>query len=103
MDKRVNIEALGHDCWQVVLNFGFKNDPDVPKALSMVKGLGYEVDPMQTSYFLSRDTITPKLGGDMPYWREKIFAQMHRNAAGAADFLRLPNNAVVELGSKVVL
>ena len=103
MDKRVKINALGHDCWQVNLNFGFKNDPDVPKALQLVQGLGYPLDPMQISYFLSRDTVLPRLGGGMAFWREKIFAQMHRNAAGAADFLNLPNNAVVELGSKVSL
>ena len=103
MDKRVKINPLGHDCWQVSLNFGFKNDPDVPKALQLVQGLGYPLDPMQISYFLSRDTVVPRLGGGMAFWREKIFAQMHRNAAGAADFLSLPNNSVVELGSKVSL
>jgi KUP system potassium uptake protein len=103
MDKRVQIHPLGHDCWRVELSFGFKNNPDVPKALALVHGLGYEIDPMQTSYFLSRDTVLPTLGGGMAFWREKLFAQMHRNAAGAADFLRLPNNAVVELGSKVSL
>ena len=103
MDKRLQTHPLGHDCWRVELNFGFKNNPDVPKALSLIHGLGYEVDAMQTSYFLSRDTVLPTLGGGMAFWREKLFAQMHRNAAGAADFLRLPNNAVVELGSKVSL
>jgi KUP system potassium uptake protein len=103
MDKRIQIHPLGHDCWRVELRFGFKNNPDVPKALALVHGLGYEIDPMQTSYFLSRDTVLPTLGGGMAFWREKLFAQMHRNAAGAADFLRLPNNAVVELGSKVSL
>jgi KUP system potassium uptake protein len=103
MDKRVHIQPLGHDCWQVKLNFGFKNDPDVPKALGLVRGLGYALEPMHMSYFLSRDTVLPRLGGGMAFWREKLFAQMHRNAAGAADFLKLPNNAVVELGSKVSL
>jgi KUP system potassium uptake protein len=103
MDKRVHIQPLGHDCWQVKLNFGFKNDPDVPKALGLVRGLGHALEPMHMSYFLSRDTVLPRLGGGMAFWREKLFAQMHRNAAGAADFLKLPNNAVVELGSKVSL
>ena len=56
---------------------------------------------MTTSYFLSRDTIVPTVGGGMSQWREKLFAQMHRNAGSAADFLKLPNNAVVELGSKI--
>jgi KUP system potassium uptake protein len=101
LNKRVEIEALGHDCWQVILNFGFKNDPDVPEALQQIKGRGCELDPMQTSYFLSRDTVVPTIGGGMAQWREKLFAQMHHNASAAADFLRLPNNAVVELGSKI--
>ena len=101
LNKRVEIEALGHDCWQVILNFGFKNDPDVPEALKQITGRGCELDPMQTSYFLSRDTVVPTIGGGMSPWREKLFAQMHHNASAAADFLRLPNNAVVELGSKI--
>jgi KUP system potassium uptake protein len=101
LNKRVQIEPLGHDCWQVTLNFGFKNDPDVPEALKQITSRGCDLDPMQTSYFLSRDTVVPTIGGGMSQWREKLFAQMHHNASGAADFLRLPNNAVVELGSKV--
>ena len=101
LNKRVEIEALGHDCWHVILNFGFKNDPDVPEALKQITGRGCELDPMQTSYFLSRDTVVPTIGGGMSPWREKLFAQMHHNASAAADFLRLPNNAVVELGSKI--
>jgi KUP system potassium uptake protein len=101
LDKRVKIEPLGHDCWQVTLNFGFKNEPDVPAALQQIKGRGCALDPMQTSYFLSRDVVVPTVGGGMAPWREKLFAQMHHNASAAADFLRLPNNAVVELGSKI--
>ncbi|HEY4958112.1 MAG TPA: KUP/HAK/KT family potassium transporter, partial [Caldimonas sp.] len=93
--------ALGNDCWQVTLNFGFKNEPDVPAALEQLRSLGCEVDDMDTSYFLSRDIVIPTLGGGMADWREKLFAGMHRNASAAADFLRLPTNRVVELGSKV--
>lgn len=101
LDKRLEIEALGHDCWQVVINFGFKNDPDVPKALQQMKGQGCDMNTMTTSYFLSRDTVVPSIGGGMAGWREKLFAQMHHAASGAADFLHLPNNSVVELGSKI--
>ena len=101
MDKRLSIESLGHDCWAVIVNYGFKNDPDLPRALMQMKGRGCDLDPMTTSYFLSRDTVSPTLGGGMAQWREKLFAQMHLNASGAADFLKLPNNAVVELGSKI--
>ena len=101
MSKRLEVESLGHHCWQVVLNYGFKNDPDVPAALKQMKGRGCEIEPMTTSYFLSRDTVVPTLGEGMAPWREKLFAQMHHNASGAADFLNLPTNSVVELGSKI--
>jgi KUP system potassium uptake protein len=101
LDKRLQIDSLGHDCWQVVIHYGFKNDPDVPKALEQIKGRGCDMDPMTTSYFLSRDTVVPTMGEGMAPWREKLFAQMHHNASAAADFLNLPNNSVVELGSKI--
>ncbi|MES2980501.1 MAG: potassium transporter Kup [Pseudomonadota bacterium] len=101
MNKRLEIEALGHDCWQIVIHYGFKNDPNVPKALQQIKQHGCQLEPMTTSYFLSRDTVIPTIGGGMAPWREKLFAQMHHNASAAADFLKLPNNSVVELGSKI--
>ena len=101
MSKRAEIESLGHDCWQVVLHYGFKNDPDVPRALEQIRNRGCEIEPMTTSYFLSRDTVVPTIGSGMAAWREKLFAQMHHNASAAADFLQLPNNSVVELGSKI--
>jgi KUP system potassium uptake protein len=101
LDKRIEIEALKHDCWQVIVNYGFKNDPDLPKALMQIKGHGADLDPMMTSYFLSRDIVIPTIGGGMATWREKLFAQMHLNASAAAEFLKLPNNSVVELGSKI--
>ncbi|WP_341893438.1 potassium transporter Kup [Variovorax sp. YR752] len=100
-DRRFELESLGNDCWQVTLHFGFKNDPDVPEALALLRGRGVQLDDMETSYFLSRDIVIPTLGGGMWFWREKLFASMHRNAAAAADFLNLPANRVVELGAKV--
>ena len=101
LDKRLEVESLGHNCWQVIVNYGFKGDPDLPKALQLIKGRGCELDPMTTSYFLSRDIVVPTIGGGMAHWREKLFSQMHHNASAAAEFLNLPNNAVVELGSKI--
>jgi KUP system potassium uptake protein len=101
MEKRLEVESLGHDCWQVIVNYGFKNDLNLPKALQQIKGRGCDLDAMTTSYFLSRDTVVPSIGDGMSFWREKLFAQMHHNASGAADFLKLPNNSVVELGSKI--
>ena len=100
-DKRLEITPLGHDCWQVIVNYGFKDDPNLPSALAQQQGLGYPLDAMSTSYFLSRDIVIPTIGSGMATWREKLFAQMHHNASAAAEFLNLPTNAVVELGSKI--
>ncbi|MEF7617106.1 potassium transporter Kup [Aquincola sp. MAHUQ-54] len=99
--KRVELTPLGRDCWSVLVHFGFKNDPDVPEALKLLAGRGVPLDDMETSYFLSRDIIVPSLGQGMVLWREKLFANLHRNAGAAADFLHLPANRIVELGSKV--
>ena len=99
--QRARAEPLCKGCWAVQLNFGFKNDPDVPEALELLQGQGIVLDAMTTSYFLSRATIVPTLGGGMAPWREKLYASLHRNASSAADFLNLPANRVVELGTKV--
>jgi KUP system potassium uptake protein len=101
LSQRLQISALGHNCWKVTLNYGFKNQIDVPEALSHLKGHGFEFEPMQTSYFVSREVVAPSAAPGMMSWRKKLFAHMHHNASTAAEFLHLPSNAVVELGAKV--
>jgi len=100
-EQRLELAPLGRDCWQVVLHFGFMNDPDVPQALAPLAARGVPLPALDTSYFLSRETVIPRIRGGMAYWREKLFASLHHNASAAADFLSLPSNRVVELGSQV--
>jgi len=99
--QRMEAIFLGHDCWKVFLNYGFMDNPDVPSGLASLDMNGSRIDTMGTSYFLSRDRVVPTVGSGMVPWREKLFAQMHLNASSAADFLNLPSNSVVELGSKI--
>jgi KUP system potassium uptake protein len=99
--KRSELIDLGNGCWQVKIHYGFKDDPDVPFALSLLRDKVGNINGMNTSYFLSRDSIVPTVGGGMAQWREKLFAQMYLNASAAADFLNLPSNSVVEMGSKI--
>ena len=101
MSQRVAVKPLGHGFWRVTLNFGFMNTPDVPKALELTQPHGLHIPVFQTSYFLSREAVVPTPGGGMANWRERLFAAMSRNAGGVAEFFRLPNNAVVELGTRV--
>jgi KUP system potassium uptake protein len=75
LDKRLQVEPLGHDCWQVVVHYGFKNDPDLPRALEALARPGCDVEPMTTSYFLSRDTVIPTIGSGMaPLARKAVCA-----------------------------
>ncbi len=101
-EKRLKIEAIGNDFYRVVILFGFMETPDVPLALmrSCDKG-GIYFDPMDTTYFASRETIVASANRGMPVWRDKLFALMHRNAASATGFFRIPGNRLVELGAQV--
>ena len=84
------------------MHFGFMEETDVPAALAGIEGqCGDMFDMMQTSFFLSRQTLLSSEEPGMALWREKIFAWMLRNAATAMEFFRLPTNRGVELGSQV--
>ena len=101
MDRRVEVTALGHNFWRVIVNFGFMNTPDVPRALELTREHGLPIPVFETSYFLSRETVVPAPGAGMANWRESLVAAMTRNAGGVVEFFRLPGNAVVELGTRV--
>ncbi|WP_084267955.1 potassium transporter Kup [Azohydromonas lata] len=99
--RRAEVRALDHGFWRVALHFGFMQPPDVPRALALCEAQGLRLPPFETSYFLSRETVVPTPGAGMAGWRERLFAAMSRNAASVADFFRLPDNAVVELGTRI--
>ncbi|MEP6634255.1 MAG: KUP/HAK/KT family potassium transporter, partial [Luteimonas sp.] len=100
--QRLAIQPIGDDFYRVLIRFGFMEMPDVPQALmqSCDRG-GIHFDPMDTTYFASRETIVASAHRGMPVWRDKIFAVMHRNAAPATGFFRIPGNRLVELGAQV--
>jgi len=103
-EERLACENLGRDCWRVRVRYGFTDSPDVGVALEMCGPFGLQVEPMELSYFLSREKIVPGPGsgaGGMAYWRDGIFAAMARNAGNITDFFNIPTNRVVELGTRV--
>ena len=100
-ERRVAVEPLARGFWRVRVDYGFKNTPDIPRALELCRAHGLAIDLFQTSYFLSRETVVPTPGAGMAHWREALFALMHRNAGSAAQFFRLPDNCVIELGTRV--
>lgn len=103
MNQRIDVQPLGHSFWRVQVNYGFKNTPDIPKALQLASSFGLQIPQFETSYFLSRETVVPTPGGGMADWRERLFATMSQNAGGVVEYFRLPGNAVVELGTRVAI
>lgn len=99
----VEVQTLPNNFFRIIVRYGFKDDPDIPKALERCTQYGITFDPMTTSFFLGRETLIPKLGSEMPLWREKLFIAMFRNAGSAANFFKIPPNRVVEMGAQVVL
>jgi len=102
-EDRMEIKTLGADFYQFLAYYGFKEDPDVPELLmdSARKGLAFEM--METSFFVSRETLIPTVSPGMALWRERLFASMSKNAVKASEFFNIPTNRVVELGTQVEL
>ncbi|SFM96445.1 KUP system potassium uptake protein [Formivibrio citricus] len=103
-DERVRVARMNEQFYQVVVSFGFMDEPNVPAALELCAAQGLELEMMDTSFFLGRETLIPKVGaGLMTRWREKLFVTMFRNAGSASSYFMLPPNRVVELGTQLVL
>ncbi|QNE30745.1 potassium transporter Kup [Sphingomonas sp. NBWT7] len=100
-ENRFVHEDLGEGFHRVVLRYGFMESPDIPAALKSFHECDGEFRMMETSFFLSRQTLLASARPGMAIWREKLFAWMLRNAESAMEFFRLPTNRVVELGSQI--
>jgi KUP system potassium uptake protein len=99
--ERIEVEEIHPSFWKVTINFGFLDKPNVPDALRLCEGHGLSVPLFEASYFLSRETIVSTPGSGMAGWKEKIFSVMARNSRGVVEFFHLPDNAVVELGTRI--
>jgi KUP system potassium uptake protein len=100
-NDRTALENLGGGFYRLIMRYGFMQEVDVPRALTMLEGCGPGFKMMDTSFFLARQTLLPSSRPGMAVWREKLFAWMLRNAESAMEFFKLPTNRVVELGSQV--
>nr|WP_237437654.1 potassium transporter Kup [Altericroceibacterium endophyticum] len=99
--RRCEVTDMGDGFYRVILHYGFMEETDIPAALKNIEMCGGPFEMMNTSFFLSRQTLVSAKKPGMAIWREKLFAWMMRNAATPMNFFRLPTNRVVELGSQV--
>jgi KUP system potassium uptake protein len=101
-DNRTTVQSLGNGMRYVQAQFGFREEPDVPAALALVRIDNQPLEPSQTSYFVARSVIVDGPGA-LPRWRCALFSWMTRQAESAAIWFNLPTNRVVELGTQVLL
>jgi len=103
-EKRLEVISLEQGFFQVTVNYGFMQSPNVPAALRGCESCGLKVNPDSTTFYLARETLIPSLKyPGMMLWREKLFSFMTRNALPATDFFRIPPERVVELGIQIEL
>lgn len=101
-ENRMETEILDKGFYRIGLNYGFKEEPDVPKALEKAfDTLGLEYNLMDISFFVSREKLVPSMSNKMSIWREKLFVAMQKNTSPVSDFYKIPSNRVVELGSQI--
>ncbi len=100
-EARRMVEAIGHGFYRMIITIGFMDEANVPAELAAETRAGGPFKPMETSYFLARQTLIASKRPGMALWREKLFAWMIRNAESAMQFFRLPTNRVIELGSQL--
>ena len=101
--ERLEIRELPENFWQVIVRYGFMDEPDLPAALVGAAPRGLECEPLATSWFLGRETVIPRPSPEMRQWRKRIFVALHRNAGSVTAFFKIPPNRVVELGTQVLL
>jgi KUP system potassium uptake protein len=100
--ERITMKDLGGNIHVVRAIYGFKETPDMGKIIELIeKTSGLKFNLMDTSFFLSRDTIVATELPGMALWRERLFCWMYQNAGRQSDFFKIPANRLVELGAKV--
>ncbi len=99
---RLEVERMESGFWRVQAHYGFMETPNIQAILRQCAEHDLEFHEMETTFFLSRETVIPKAdNGGMNIWQEHMFAIMVRNALSATAYFRLPANRVVELGMQV--
>jgi KUP system potassium uptake protein len=101
--ERLEVQHLGNGFHRVTVNYGFKDEPNLPVDLEACESHGLVLDMMDTSFFIGKETLIARPNSEMALWREKLFISMFRNADSVTNYFKLPPNRVVEFGAQVTL
>jgi len=102
-EEKVKIDAYNDLFYRVVVTFGYIETPNIPKALALARKLGWKFDIMSTSFFLSRRSLKPSVKGGLPFWVDRLFIALAKNATDATEYFHIPTGRVVEIGTQVLL
>jgi KUP system potassium uptake protein len=101
--ERAKMEPINELFMRVTLNFGYMEQPNIPKAMAICRKQGWKFDIMTTSFFLSRRSLKPSPNSGMPLWQDRLFITLARTAADATEYFQIPTGRVVEIGTQVVI
>jgi KUP system potassium uptake protein len=102
-DQKMKFTKLSDQFSQLTITFGYMETPNVPRMLAQARRLGWKFEVMSTSFFLSRRSVRASKSQGMPYWQDKLFISLARNADDASSYFRLPTDRVVEVGSQITV
>ena len=102
-EQRAKAEQAAPGIYKVTLCYGFMESPNVPRALESLAEQGIDFKPMQTSYFVGRETVVPASVPKLKFIRRWLFLFMARNAVSGTEFFRIPSDRVVELGVRIAI
>ena len=102
-EERLVVERINDDFSRMTMTFGFMEEPNVPMTLARSKKLGWKFDIMSTSFFLSRRSLKASPKGGMPFWTDRVFIALARNASDATEYFHIPTGRVVEIGTQVMI
>ena len=100
-ELRYEFEVLEKGFYRIQINYGFKEQPNVPMVLEQIfNKIDFEYNLMEISFFVSRERLIYKANNKLTTWRKQLFATMQKNTSPISDFYQIPTNRVVEIGSQ---
>jgi KUP system potassium uptake protein len=100
-DQRLSITHLDHNFHVVEVDYGFMDEPNIPRALAQLRLMQFRFNLLETSFFVGREKVVLGPGAGFWTWRKRLFIFMHRTMMNATEYFRIPTNRVVELGGQI--
>jgi len=100
-DQRLEVAHLEHNFHTIGVNYGFMDEPNIPRALAQLRLMQFRFNLLETSFFVGREKLVLGPSGGLWTWRKRLFIFMHRTMLSATEYFRIPTNRVVELGGQI--